>query len=111
MVDPIQISGNYYRLTQVDFDKKSATFPIVFFDNNQCHKIENVVFYNSNTKRIEWRGTENNVQIELYDLMGKSILYKKVSDYFIDATEINSGIYIVKVNDGVKPIESKIIIE
>jgi hypothetical protein len=111
MVDPIQISGNYYRLTQVDFDKKSVTFPIVFFDNNQCHQKGNVVFYNSNTKRIEWYGTENNVQIELYDLMGKSILYKKVSDYFIDATEINSGIYIVKVNDGVKPIESKIIIE
>lgn len=111
MVDPIQISGNYYRLTQVDFDKKSVTFPIVFFDNNLCHQKGNVVFYNSNTKRIEWRGTENNVQIELYDLMGKSILYKKVSDYFIDATEINSGIYIVKVNDGVKPIESKIIIE
>jgi hypothetical protein len=111
MIDPIQISGNYYRLTQVDFDKKSVTFPIVFFDNNQCLQKENVVFYNSNTKRIEWRGTENNVQIELYDLIGKSILYKKVTDYFIDATEINRGIYIVKINDGVKQIESKIIIE
>ena len=62
----------------------------------QSEEIEFSVFPNPATNTIEVRGNQPYDQIEILDVLGKSILIDNISNKF-DISELNAGFYILKI--------------
>jgi len=55
--------------------------------------------------------TANSKHIVVYDVLGKELIHKKVDDQKLDITNLNSGIYFVKIILGTKSITKKLVVK
>ena len=62
----------------------------------QSEEMEFSVFPNPATNTIEVKGNQPFDQIEILDVLGKSILIDNIANKF-DISELNSGFYILKI--------------
>jgi hypothetical protein len=113
----------YYRLKMLDLDGKSSLSPIqsVVFNNGTTTKANEFLVYPnpaSDGVQIEW-GSDNLDQptsLEFYDVAGKLIHVQKVSDKtyqeYVDFahTNIQAGLYLLRIMNGTEPIEHKQIV-
>lgn len=105
--DKLQESGTYYyRLTQVDFDNESVVFDVASVTCNFVTAIGDVsVFPNpaSDFIMIKTPTGISNYNIEVINLSGKVLRSEIVSSsensqLRMDISDLQSGIYIVKIN-------------
>lgn len=112
----------HYRLLMVDLDGRSKLSPIrsVLFGNSLSSGREITVYPNpsSDGLQIEWEASrvDQPTQIEFFDVKGKQVYSKEVSDLtnqeYIDFghTSIQPGLYILRILSGTEAIEHKQIV-
>lgn len=113
----------YYRLKMFDLDGKNSLSPIqsVVFNNGSSTKVNEFLVYPnpaSDGVQIEWDADNLNqpTSLEFYDVAGKLIHIQKVSDNtnqeYVDFahTNIQAGLYLLRIMSGTEPIEHKQIV-
>ena len=113
----------YYRLKMFDLDGKNSLSPIqsVVFNNGTVTKSNEFLVYPnpaSDGIQIEWdnNNLDQPTSLEFYDVAGKLIYVQKVSDdtyqEYVDFghTNIQSGLYMLRIMSGSEPIEHKQIV-
>ena len=113
----------YYRLKMFDLDGKNSLSPIqsVVFNNGSSTKVNEFLVYPnpaSDGVQIEWDADNLNqpTSLEFYDVAGKLIHVQKVSDNtnqeYVDFahTNIQAGLYLLRIMSGTEPIEHKQIV-
>ncbi|WP_083261248.1 T9SS type A sorting domain-containing protein [Crocinitomix algicola] len=99
------LNGNYYRLSQVDFDGTTKVFPAIFVNVEQITNQELMVFPNPSTQTLRTIYVEdvpmNGLDVQLYDMSGRLLFNQKVTDfngnYFVFDFEgiVNPGVYFL----------------
>jgi len=109
----------YYRLNMVDLDGRQRYSPIesVIFGNSTVAANQFYVYPNPATDgiQVEWdaENIDQPTSLEFYDVTGKLVYNKKVSDKavreYVDfsQTSIHSGVYLLRIMSGTEPIEHK----
>lgn len=113
----------YYRLKMIDQDGQYKFSPIqsVVFNNGSSTKVNEFLVYPnpaSDGVQIEWDADNLNqpTSLEFYDVTGKLIHIQKVSDNtnqeYVDFahTNIQAGLYLLRIMSGTEPIEHKQIV-
>jgi len=106
-IDKNPFSGvNYYTLKQVDFDGKSQEYgPIAVTSDLNNHSLE--IYSNSNQSEITVfvsSTTANPVEINVYDLSGRSMLKQTVSlqsgfnKLSLEASKLSKGVFLLKID-------------
>jgi hypothetical protein len=94
----LTLGTNYYRLRQVDLDGSVHTSEVesIFFNENQLISI----FPNPSSGSIDVQLYNDGGYLEIYDLIGRSILTRKLSGTErIDLSNLVSGQYLVVFKD------------
>jgi hypothetical protein len=105
-IDKNPFSGvNYYTLKQVDFDGKSQEYgPIAVTSDLNNHSLE--IYSNSNQSEITVfvsSTTANPIEINVYDLSGRSMLKQTVSlqsgfnKLSLEASKLSKGVFLLKI--------------
>ena len=113
----------YYRLKMIDLDGQYKFSPIqsVVFNNGNTTKVNEFLVYPnpaSEGVQIEWdaENLDQPTSLEFYDVAGKLIHVQKVSDNtnqeYVDFehTNIQAGLYLLRIMNGTEPIEHKQIV-
>ena len=79
----ISITSNSVGINDSNADKKYRFFP---------NPADNILFV---------QGPQDEIQVSLIDLQGRTILYEKLIDYKIDISNLSKGIFLLKIEDGV----------
>ncbi|MDF2380197.1 T9SS type A sorting domain-containing protein [Nostoc ellipsosporum NOK] len=97
---------NYYRLKQVDRDARYTYSPIatVAFEKAAAAL---VIFPNpaGNTLTIKYTGNQKKVQLTVFDLAGRQVMFKELTDQSVwqpDVSGLAKGTYTIRVDDGVR---------
>lgn len=107
----------YYRLTQVDYDGRTTPSNIIMIESGIDRSFFWGSNYDSQNKNIELTFNPNkktDVQVSLYDLMGRKVLIKEVAndqkESNIDVSNIPTGIYFLNLKMNEQEISTKILI-
>lgn len=110
---------SYYRLSQTDFDGHSKLFNTI---SSQCSgKLPVAVYvYNNNLGQLVvslQSELSNTFNIGLFDALGKQVNHKTVNTqkgaatFYVDISDLSSGIYLVKVNSETSTTAQKIFVK
>ena len=78
--------------------------------NNVSFDNDLTVFPNPTTGILNFKEVLQNEKIEIFSLTGQKIFYRKVNNINSIKLNLNSGIYLLKVSNNNRIINSKIII-
>ena len=112
--------GNcYYRLSQTDFNGTTKLFSPVSIN---CRENSNFNFVNTlpnpveNELNVIFTDTQNeNIQLTITDILGQQIISKNIlsesglNNIFLDVSDFNAGVYIVKLNSDKQSFVKKIV--
>jgi ASPIC/UnbV protein/type IX secretion system substrate protein/VCBS repeat protein len=119
-VDENPFNGdNYYRLEQVDFDGTSSLSQIeqVRFKKEEFKILVTPNPIVSGSFEIQINHAQENVQVEIYNLVGQVVYSKRMASddelttMIIDTKGWSKGIYFVKINDGINHQTEKVILQ
>lgn len=109
---------SYYRLKQTDYNGDSKTFGMITAEN--CNSSDgNINAYNNQNGNIVFNVTTESsgtYTAILFDALGKKIssksfeVMKGSSDFYMDITKVNTGIYFLSIDNGISYISRKIFI-
>jgi hypothetical protein len=109
--DPL-LGWNFYRLKQVDFDGAFEFSRIVSVPFNPGTEIS--VFPNPANDHFNVRIAFGEVSFELFNVLGQRETVQpsfKEGIYTFNTTELNSGMYVLKVQNGMAEHNMKVIVE
>jgi len=112
---------NYYRLKQIDFDKKIQYSKVILLESNTSTTLSMTVWPNPLTEDrvfVSIKGSEKDVPlyISITDLTGKILVESEFthqqlqSNIELDVSSLAGAIYIVTTAQGLKILKSKLII-
>ncbi|MBA3706283.1 MAG: T9SS type A sorting domain-containing protein [Bacteroidetes bacterium] len=109
-----KIAGSYVTtLAQANMDKNSYATNVTFctstgIDGIDSNVAELTIYPNPSTDFINVKGTKNNSQIALYDMLGKKVLVQDVNsdDAKIDVSGLKSGMYFFTIIGGGKIVHN-----
>ncbi len=104
----------YYRLTQVDYDGKSETFPVIAVRAMQETIIIDNIYTEQGQLNIQIAGSSNNeVNVSVIDITGKTLINDKVSSsnslISMDISSFSRGIYFAIIQNGEDRIVKKFV--
>ena len=90
---------NYYRLTQVDFDKTETRFETINLLYNSTNSVQIAPNPVVNTLNIAFAKQIEDVRVLIYNANGQLVFNRMMSQQQsqIDVTELNRGFYILKI--------------
>jgi len=103
------IQTGYYRLKQIDVDGSFEYSATVLFEHNAQPEV--IVSPNPFNNNIEITGLNNISQIEVIDITGKVKISQQCngSNAKINTSELNDGIYFIRVSNNQQQITKRII--
>ena len=104
----------YYRLTQVDYDGKSETFPVIAVRAMQETILIDNIYTEQGQLNIQVAGSSNNeVNVSVIDITGKTLINDKVSLsnslISMDISSFSRGIYFAIIQNGEERIVKKFV--
>jgi trimeric autotransporter adhesin len=113
--DPVQ-GINYYRLNQIDFDGASVISKLISVNTSKDElEIIKVVHVSENFNIELYYPDNSEANLEIFDISGKKILNTKLNlmkgynSFSITAPEINKGIHLVRISNGIFSVTKKIV--
>jgi hypothetical protein len=106
-----EIKGNYYRLSQTDFDEKSEMFNTIFFDTKKCNQQQSIPFYNKVKNRLEWQQNNEFTDVIIINLLGKEIIKTSTEENFVDIIGFEKNIYYALISSSNHQYKLKFIVE
>lgn len=106
-----EIKGNYYRLSQTDFDEKSEIFNTIFFDTKKCNQQQSIPFYNKVKNRLEWQQNNEFTDVIIINLLGKEIIKTSTEENFVDIIGFEKNIYYALISSSNHQYKLKFIVE
>jgi hypothetical protein len=112
---------NYYRLKQIDFDKKIQYSKVILLESNTSTTLSMTVWPNPLTEDrvfLSIKGAEKDIPltISITDLTGKILIKREFtyqqlqSNIELDVSSLAGAIYIVTTAQGLKTLKSKLIV-
>ena len=108
---------NYYRIKQVDYDGEFDYSKVVLVSSMvQAARLDLTVHPNpaNDFARIRVIGGSKNTRIDIINLQGVLVKHITVTDnpvITLDATNLDTGIYFVKYNNGLESITKKLVVK
>lgn len=115
-IDKSPLKGiSYYRLRQVDFDKKSELSDVIAIDRDATIGMD---YYPSPAKdilNVSAFGVKNRTSVfKIYNMLGELVSLLEVKNNetnVIEIVDLKSGIYIIELDNGVKTLRDKFVKE
>jgi hypothetical protein len=112
---------NYYRLKQIDFDKKIQYSKVILLESNTSTTLSMTLWPNPLTDDrvfLSIKGSEKDIPlfISITDLTGKILIKSEFthqqlqSNLELDVSSLAGAIYIVTIAQGLKTLKSKLIV-
>jgi hypothetical protein len=102
---------NYYRIRQTDFNGQYSLSKIIAVNGNDCDKRNltlNNAWFNNSTLEVDYFNGEAAVSIEIYSADGKLVKHSTQlpteSHYQIEAGDLSSSVYFLRITDGITSI-------
>jgi len=96
-----------------DFAASKSFNPSVSLSSQNFNKLDVLVYPNPSKSGFVNIVTPNNTpkKIVLYDIHGRTVITKTLKENILDVSNLSSGVYLLKVNEGERQSITKLVIE